>query len=186
MTHTTKEAYRTAHRLAQFFGHEWAQRELDFPAWAKSPRDLQAHIRVETLKARGNNLPGIAEPNLHWEHRFRTWTISHTTATGRTTYHILWADNDPVSLSFYVFRPNDQGEIYYHNQIGTPDAKGWYSGSLEARHWLALVEPIHWLDGNINQLVTAFPDRPWEAHIQLYEEEEGAWWGLAHEQKNTP
>jgi hypothetical protein len=178
MTHITKQAYTTAHRLAQFYGHEWAQWELDFPAWAKSPRDLQAHIRVETLKAQGNNLPGIAEPNLHWEHRFRTWTISHTTATGRTTYHILWADNDPVSLSFYIFRPNDLGTINYRHEASRTE--GWYTGELEARHWLALVEPIHWLDGNLNQLKIAFPDQPWEKFIQL--DERGSWWSYAPKQ----
>jgi hypothetical protein len=179
MDHKTRQAFTTAHRLAQFYGHEWAQRELEFPTWAKSPRDLQAHIRVETLKARGNNLPGIAEPNLHWEHRAQMWAISHTTATGRTMYHITWGKDNPACLTVNVFRPNDLGMIYYRHQAGASDAEGWCSGTLEARHWLALVEPIHWLDGNLNQLKMAFPDRPWEAFIEPYEEGEVSWCSYA-------
>lgn len=179
MQFITRQAFAVAYRLAQFYGHEWARRPLEIPDWATGPQDLRAHIRVETVKARGNSLPGIAEPNLKWDTSVSSWEIHHKHGIGRgqISYYILWDEfgYEPLSLTIDITWPGGQGDIHYTHKIGTPKAEGGYGGVLEARHWRALVEPITWLDGNTNQLEIAFPDRPWEAFIQPSKDPE-RWW----------
>jgi hypothetical protein len=177
MQFITRQAFAVAYRLAQFYDHEWARRPLEIPDWATGPQDLRAHIRVETVKARGNNLPGIAEPDLKYDVSVASWEIWHIVGTERTEYSILWHERgyEPLSLAIFVTWPDGRAHIHYTHKIGTLDVEGSYGGALEARHWRALVEPVTWLDGNTNQLEIAFPDRPWEAFIQPSKDPE-RWW----------
>jgi hypothetical protein len=194
MQHITKQAFELAHRLAQFYGHEWARRPLEIPDWAKDPRDLQAHIRVETLKARGDNLPGIAEPDLKYDLSVASWEIWHTVGEERTEYSILWHERgyEPLSLALFLTWPDGRAHIHYthltlptHTSRGrTIDADGSYGGALEARHWRAVIEPITWLDGNTNHLEIAFPNRPWEQFLQPSKDPE-RWWEYVEKQGAT-